>query len=190
MDGMESLKNAAVEFGLEAQGHIPTILRMLQEGCTWDAIAKSVNWDRGQWRTPCEPEENDECDDEPFEDDAIDDLFVDDMSPVPQEVDDRLTAVERDLEQLKSANARKKEIPNALPSVMTMTESLFPSLEVKFEIVDGVLFGDSDYILITVKCTSGMTADEIAPAYLLWHSRISECTTEPELFRLTMDFTE
>lgn len=43
---MEPLENAVVNFGLESQGHIPTILRMLQEGCTWDEIAKSVNWDR------------------------------------------------------------------------------------------------------------------------------------------------
>lgn len=35
------------KIGLEAQGHIPTVERMLAEGKTWDEIAKAVRWSDG-----------------------------------------------------------------------------------------------------------------------------------------------
>lgn len=31
-------------FGLEAQGHIPTIEHMLNKDCSWDEIGKEINW--------------------------------------------------------------------------------------------------------------------------------------------------
>lgn len=33
------------EFGLEAQGHVPTIRRMLDEGATWEQIGQAIGWD-------------------------------------------------------------------------------------------------------------------------------------------------
>lgn len=36
--------NVPFLFGLEAQGHIPTIERMLGEGKDWDAIGKAIGW--------------------------------------------------------------------------------------------------------------------------------------------------
>lgn len=45
--------NVTPKIGLEAQGHIPTVERMREEGCTWDEIAKAVRWSDGatveQW---------------------------------------------------------------------------------------------------------------------------------------------
>ena len=41
----EALDNAPVVFGLRAQGHIPTIQRMLSEGKTWDEIGEVINWE-------------------------------------------------------------------------------------------------------------------------------------------------
>lgn len=41
---MEELENARVLFGLEAQGHIPTIQKMLEEGKDWNEIAKVIGW--------------------------------------------------------------------------------------------------------------------------------------------------
>ena len=40
----EVLGNAIVVFGLEAQGHIPTIERMLAEGSNWEQIGKVIGW--------------------------------------------------------------------------------------------------------------------------------------------------
>ena len=34
-------------FGLKAQGHIPTIQRMLAEGKTWEDIGREIGWDPG-----------------------------------------------------------------------------------------------------------------------------------------------
>lgn len=39
---------ALVRFGLRAQGHIPTIERMLADGASWRAIGDAIGWD---WRT-------------------------------------------------------------------------------------------------------------------------------------------
>lgn len=33
-----------VKFGLRAQGHIPTIERMLSEGKSWDDIGRAIGW--------------------------------------------------------------------------------------------------------------------------------------------------
>lgn len=33
-----------IKFGLRAQGHIPTIERMLAEGCTWPQIGFAIGW--------------------------------------------------------------------------------------------------------------------------------------------------
>lgn len=44
MEGFEQILNAPVVFGLEAQGHIPTIERMLDEQKTWDEIGKEIGW--------------------------------------------------------------------------------------------------------------------------------------------------
>lgn len=35
---------ARVTFGLQAQGHIPTVERMLAEGATWDRIGDAIGW--------------------------------------------------------------------------------------------------------------------------------------------------
>jgi len=42
----DELLNAPVVFGLRAQGHIPTIKKMLSEGQSWDAIAAKIGWCR------------------------------------------------------------------------------------------------------------------------------------------------
>lgn len=34
-----------IKFGLRAQGHIPTIQRMLEEGHSWQAIGEAIHWD-------------------------------------------------------------------------------------------------------------------------------------------------
>jgi hypothetical protein len=36
---------ATVQFGLRAQGHIPTIERMLADGRSWKSIGKEIGWD-------------------------------------------------------------------------------------------------------------------------------------------------
>jgi len=38
------LRNAKVVFGLEKQGHIPTISRLLAEGKKWDEIGEVIGW--------------------------------------------------------------------------------------------------------------------------------------------------
>lgn len=38
------LLQAPVLFGLEAQGHIPMIEKMLKEGATWEEIGKEIGW--------------------------------------------------------------------------------------------------------------------------------------------------
>ncbi len=37
--------NVKVVFGLEAQGHIPTIEAALAEGADWQEIGRRINWD-------------------------------------------------------------------------------------------------------------------------------------------------
>ena len=37
---------ATVKFGLRAQGHLPTIERMLNEGASWHAIGRAIGWDK------------------------------------------------------------------------------------------------------------------------------------------------
>jgi hypothetical protein len=39
------LENATVVFGLQAQGHIPTITEALAIGKSWDEIGKLIGWD-------------------------------------------------------------------------------------------------------------------------------------------------
>ncbi len=39
-----SESGATLKFGLRAQGHIPTIERMLDDGASWDAIGKAIGW--------------------------------------------------------------------------------------------------------------------------------------------------
>jgi len=41
---IESLGDSKIVFGLEQQGHIPTIEKMLKNGATWDEIGKKINW--------------------------------------------------------------------------------------------------------------------------------------------------
>lgn len=43
---MKNLGNASVEFGLVAQGHMPTIRAMLSEGKPWETIAAKIGWER------------------------------------------------------------------------------------------------------------------------------------------------
>ena len=50
MDDIEKLFAAAEKaglkpvFGLKAQGHIPTITKMLEDGRTWEQIGKVIGW--------------------------------------------------------------------------------------------------------------------------------------------------
>ena len=38
------LMNTRVLFGLKAQGHLPTIEKMLKDGATWKEIGKKIGW--------------------------------------------------------------------------------------------------------------------------------------------------
>lgn len=40
----DEILNAPVVFGLAAQGHIPTVERMLAEGRSWDEIGDVIGW--------------------------------------------------------------------------------------------------------------------------------------------------
>jgi hypothetical protein len=42
--GKEILDQPIV-FGLRAQGHLPTIEKMLAEGASWDEIGKAIHWE-------------------------------------------------------------------------------------------------------------------------------------------------
>jgi len=44
-DIKEAFKNVSYAFGLDAQGHVPTVERMLADGADWDAIGKAIGWD-------------------------------------------------------------------------------------------------------------------------------------------------
>ena len=39
------LPDVPIAFGLRAQGHIPTVRRMLQEGHSWAEIGAEIGWD-------------------------------------------------------------------------------------------------------------------------------------------------
>jgi hypothetical protein len=41
---IEALLNTPVVIGLEAQGHIPTVERMLADGESWEAIGEAIGW--------------------------------------------------------------------------------------------------------------------------------------------------
>jgi hypothetical protein len=41
----EALGQQTVLFGLQQQGHLPTIEKMLGAGESWDAIGKAIGWD-------------------------------------------------------------------------------------------------------------------------------------------------
>ena len=45
-DILDIIRNSKVKvlFGLRAQGHLPTIERMLSEGRDWDEIGKAIGW--------------------------------------------------------------------------------------------------------------------------------------------------
>lgn len=44
MGELEKFLNVPFLFGLKAQGHIPTIERMLAEGKDWEAIGNVIGW--------------------------------------------------------------------------------------------------------------------------------------------------
>lgn len=44
MAELERLLDVPIVFGLVAQGHIPTVERMLAEGKTWDEIGAEIGW--------------------------------------------------------------------------------------------------------------------------------------------------
>jgi hypothetical protein len=44
LDSIEPKPGVRVRFGLEAQGHIPTVERMLDEGCCWPEINRAIGW--------------------------------------------------------------------------------------------------------------------------------------------------
>jgi len=41
---MKILDSQPIRFGLVAQGHIPTVERMLAEDASWDDIGKEIGW--------------------------------------------------------------------------------------------------------------------------------------------------
>ena len=44
MKDIPELKNAPMLFGLEAQGKIPVIERMLASGASWEEIGRAIGW--------------------------------------------------------------------------------------------------------------------------------------------------
>lgn len=46
MNILDELADCKVSFGLVAQGHIPTIESLIEQGYGWDYIAKKIGWDR------------------------------------------------------------------------------------------------------------------------------------------------
>lgn len=38
------IMNAPIAFGLQAQGHIDTIARMLEENRSWEEIGRAIGW--------------------------------------------------------------------------------------------------------------------------------------------------
>jgi len=43
-DPLDAIFNVPILFGLRAQGHLPTIKRMLTEGHSWDDIGQAIGW--------------------------------------------------------------------------------------------------------------------------------------------------
>jgi hypothetical protein len=43
-DPLDALSGVKFAFGLRAQGHIPTIERMLTDGASWSAIGDAIGW--------------------------------------------------------------------------------------------------------------------------------------------------
>lgn len=43
-DLIEKFGDTPIVFGLRAQGHLPTIERMLEEGRTWEEIGQEIGW--------------------------------------------------------------------------------------------------------------------------------------------------
>jgi len=41
---LKEIMDMPILFGLEAQGHIPTIEKMLSEGKSWEEIGKTIGW--------------------------------------------------------------------------------------------------------------------------------------------------
>jgi hypothetical protein len=44
MSKLEKLLDVPIVFGLQAQGHIPTIQKMLAAGATWKEIGNKIGW--------------------------------------------------------------------------------------------------------------------------------------------------
>ncbi len=42
---VDDLLDVPFKFGLRAQGHIPTVERMLSEGASWSEIGRAIGWD-------------------------------------------------------------------------------------------------------------------------------------------------
>lgn len=40
----KTIGNKNVRFGLKAQGHLPTIEKMIKNGNTWEEIGKKIGW--------------------------------------------------------------------------------------------------------------------------------------------------
>ena len=45
LDKLLQESGVQIKFGLRAQGHIPTIHRMLSEGKSWEDIGRVIHWD-------------------------------------------------------------------------------------------------------------------------------------------------
>lgn len=43
-DWLEAVLSRPFKFGLRAQGHLPTVERMLADGATWVEIGKEIGW--------------------------------------------------------------------------------------------------------------------------------------------------
>ncbi len=43
-EAWNAVMRTPVVFGLRAQGHLPTIERMLADGASWQAIGKTIGW--------------------------------------------------------------------------------------------------------------------------------------------------
>lgn len=42
---MKKLLNAPIAFGLRAQGHLPIVNKMVDDGKTWQEIGQKIGWD-------------------------------------------------------------------------------------------------------------------------------------------------
>lgn len=41
---LSPILNARISFGLQAQGHVPTIERMLSDGASWEQVGAAIGW--------------------------------------------------------------------------------------------------------------------------------------------------